>query len=153
MKRIYLDDLVAGQEYTSDARVHVDAAAIKDFAGTFDPQPFHLDEAQAQSSFFKQLVASGWHTTAMTMPLIVQALPLSHGIIGSGVDELRWHKPVRPGDVLRVHCRVEEVRRSKSDPSRGAARVRITTLDQNGVAVQSMLANLLAFGRPPGGQG
>lgn len=145
---VFLDDLAAGQVFTSDARCRVDADAIKQFAGTYDPQPFHLDEAQARSTFFGELVASGWHTTAMTMPLIVETLPLSRGIIGSGVDELRWHRPVRPGDVLSVRCEIMEVRRSKSVPDRGVARVRITTLDQNDMPVQSMVANLLAFGCP-----
>lgn len=147
MAVVYLDDLAAGQVFTSGARCTVDADSIKHFAGRFDPQPFHLDEAQARSTFFGELVASGWHTTAMTMPLIVQTLPLSRGIIGSGVDELRWHRPVRPGDVLSVRCEILEVRRSKSVPSRGVARVRITTLDQNDMPVQSMIANLLAFAR------
>jgi acyl dehydratase len=152
MKKVYLDDLAVGQVYTSDASIAVDATAIKQFAGSFDPQPFHLDESAARTSFFKELVASGWHTTAMTMSLIVQTLPLSHGVIGSGVDELRWHRPIRPGDVLRVRCEIEEVRRSESQPSRGAARVRFTTLDQNDMPVQSMVGNLLAFARPPDGE-
>jgi acyl dehydratase len=147
-KKVYLEDLAVGQVYTSDARITVDADAIKEFAGSFDPQPFHLDDDAARVSFFKELVASGWHTTAMTMSLIVRTLPLSHGIIGSGVDELRWHRPVRPGDVLRVHCQIEEVRRSQSQPSRGATRVRFTTLDQNNMPVQTMVGNLLAFARP-----
>ncbi len=148
MAPVYLDDLAVGQVFTSHARLTVDAPAIKRFAGVFDPQPFHLDETEAQSTFFGELVASGWHTTAMTMQLLVPTLPLSHGIIGSGVDELRWHRPVRPGDVLAVRCEILELRRSKSVPSRGVARVRITTLDQNEIPVQSMVANLLAFGRP-----
>lgn len=148
LRLVFLDDLTAGQVFISDARCAVDATSIKQFAGTYDPQPFHLDETQARSTFFGELVASGWHTTAMTMPLIVQTLPLSRGIIGSGVDELRWHRPVRPGDVLSVRCEILEVRRSKSVPDRGVARVRITTLDQNDLPVQSMVANLLAFGRP-----
>ena len=148
MNKIYLDDLAVGQVYTSDASFTVDAASIRQFAGTFDPQPFHLDEVAARETFFKEMVASGWHTTAMTMNLIVRTLPFSHGIIGSGVDELRWHRPVRPGDVLRVRCEIEEVRRSESQPWRGAARVRFTTIDQNDMPVQSMVGNLLAFARP-----
>jgi hypothetical protein len=86
--KAYLEDLAPGQVFTSDARTVVDADAIKRFGGEFDPQPWHLNEAVAHSTFFKELVASGWHTTALTMQLIIQTLPLSGGIIGSGVDEL-----------------------------------------------------------------
>ena len=107
VKRAYLEDLAPGQVFTSDARAAVDAASIKRFSGEFDRQPFHLDEAAAQTTFFGEMVASGWHTTAITMQLIVDTLPLSHGIIGSGVDELRWPRPVRPGrhaaSALRDH--------------------------------------------------
>jgi acyl dehydratase len=144
----FLEDLAPGQVFTSDARAVVDAGAIKRFAGEFDPQPFHLDEASARPTFFKKLVASGWHTTAVTMQLLVRTLPLSHGIIGSGVDELRWPRPVKPGDTLRVHCEVIEVTPSKLDPSRGTVRMRMTTLNQHDQPVQTMVANLLAFRRP-----
>src|SRR2546429_345423 len=108
----FLEDLAPGQVFTSDARAVVDAGAIKRFASEFDPQPFHLDEASARPTFFKKLVASGWHTTAVTMQLLVRTLPLSHGIIGSGVDELRWprgagrrwptHSPERRSTSLRL---------------------------------------------------
>jgi acyl dehydratase len=144
----FLEDLAPGQVFTSDARAVVDAGAIKRFAGEFDPQPFHLDEASARPTFFKKLVASGWHTTAVTMQLLVRTLPLSHGIIGSGVDELRWPRPVKPGDTLRVHCEVIEVTPSKLDPSRGTVRMRMTTLNQHDQPVQTMIANLVAFRRP-----
>jgi acyl dehydratase len=144
----FLEDLAPGQVFTSDARAMVDASSIKRFAGEFDPQPFHLDEATARPTFFKKLVASGWHTTAVTMQLLVRTLPLSHGIIGSGVDELRWPRPVKPGDTLRVHCEVIDVTPSKLDPSRGTVRMRMTTLNQHDQPVQTMVANLLAFRRP-----
>jgi len=143
----FLEDLAPGQVFTSDARAIVDAGSIKRFAGEFDPQPFHLDEASAGAGFFKKLVASGWHTTAMTMQLIIKTLPLSHGIIGSGVDELRWPRPVKPGDTLRLHCEVIDVTPSILDPSRGTVRVRMTTLNQLDQPVQTMIANLLAFRR------
>jgi len=146
--KTFLEDLAAGQVFTSDARAIVDAGSIKKFAGEFDPQPFHLDEASAGTSFFKKLVASGWHTTAMTMQLIIKTLPLSHGIIGSGVDELRWPRPVKPGDTLRLHCEVIDVTPSIMNPSRGTVRVRMTTLNQHDQPVQTMVANLLAFRRP-----
>jgi acyl dehydratase len=148
VKKAFLDDLAPGQVFTSDARTIVDAGSIKRFAGEFDPQPFHLDEAIARSTFFKKLVASGWHTTAVTMQLLVKTLPLSHGIIGSGVDELRWPRPVKPGDTLRVHCEVIDVTPSKLEPSRGTVRMRMTTLNQHDQPVQTMIANLLAFRRP-----
>ena len=148
MDKTFLEDLAPGQVFTSDARVVVDAGSIKKFAGEFDPQPFHLDEASAGTSFFKKLVASGWHTTAMTMQLIIKTLPLSHGIIGSGVDELRWPRPVKPGDTLRLHCEVIDVTPSIMNPSRGTVRVRMTTLNQHDQPVQTMVANLLAFRRP-----
>ncbi|HKF08975.1 MAG TPA: MaoC family dehydratase [Xanthobacteraceae bacterium] len=148
MDKTFLEDLAPGQVFTSDARAIVDAGSIKKFAGEFDPQPFHLDEASAGTSFFKKLVASGWHTTAMTMQLIIKTLPLSHGIIGSGVDELRWPRPVKPGDTLRLHCEVIDVTPSIMNPSRGTVRVRMTTLNQHDQPVQTMVANLLAFRRP-----
>ena len=146
--KAYLEDLAPGQVFTSEARAVVDAGSIKRFAGEFDPQPFHLDEATAQPTFFKKLVASGWHTTAVTMQLLVQTLPLSEGVIGSGVDELRWPRPVKPGDTLRVQCEVIDVTPSKLHPSRGTVRMRMTTLNQNDQPVQTMIANLLAFRRP-----
>jgi len=84
----------------------------------------------------------------VTMQLVVKTLPLSHGVIGSGVDELRWPRPVKPGDTLRLHCEVIEGRRPSSTPSRGTVRVRMTTLNQHDQPVQTMVANLLAFRRP-----
>jgi acyl dehydratase len=147
VKKAFLEDLAPGQVFTSEARAVVDAGSIKRFAGEFDPQAFHLDEASARPTFFKKLVASGWHTTAVTMQLLVKTLPLSHGIIGSGVDELRWPRPVKPGDTLRVHCEVIDVTPSKLEPSRGTVRMRMTTLNQHDQPVQTMVANLLAFRR------
>jgi acyl dehydratase len=148
VKRAYLEDLAPGQVFTSDARAVVDVASIKRFSGEFDRQPFHLDEAAAKPTFFQELVASGWHTTAVTMQLIVETLPLSHGIIGSGVDELRWPRPVRPGDTLHLHCEILAVTPSKLHPSRGTVRVRMTTFNQKDQPVQTMVANLIAFRRP-----
>src|SRR2546429_7771018 len=104
VEKAYLEDLAPGQVFTSEARAVVDAGSIKRFAGEFDPQPFHLDEATARPTFFKKLVASGWHTTAVTMQLLVQTLPLSEGVIGSGGDELRWPRPVKPGHTRPLHC-------------------------------------------------
>ena len=145
---LYFEDFTPGLKVVSPGLTMTESEII-DMALRFDPQPFHIDVEAAKKTHFGGLIASGFHTMAVSWRLLYQTgVLLSANLGGPGVDELRWHKPVRPGDVLRVHCRIEEVRRSISDPSRGAARVRITTLDQNGVAVQSMLANLLAFGRP-----
>ena len=106
--RLYLEDLHVGQRFTSGTHT-IDAAQIKAFAAQFDPQPFHLDDAAAQGTLFGGLAASGWHTAAITMRLLVgTGLPLMGGILGSG-GEVTWPKPTRPGDVLRV---VSEVRRS-----------------------------------------
>ena len=95
MKKAFLEDLAPGQVFTSEARAVVDAGAITRFASEFDPQPFHLDEASARPTFFKKLVASGWHTTAVTMQLVVKTLPMSHGVIGSGVVSSNCTRPSR----------------------------------------------------------
>src|SRR5260370_41912743 len=142
VKKTFLEDLAPGQVFTSEARSVVDAGSIKRFAGEFDPQPFHLDEASAGATFFKKLVASGWHTTAVTMQLIVKSLPFSHGIIGTGVDELRWPRPGKPGDTLRLHCDVIDVTPSKLEPSRGTMRVRVTTPNQHYHPVHTMIRTM-----------
>jgi acyl dehydratase len=124
--------------------VVVDAESIKAFARQFDAQPFHLDEAAAATTFFHGLAASGWHTAALTMKLLVQGgLPLAGGVIGAGVEEMRWPRPVRPGDRLRLESEVLEVRPSRSRPEQGIAKVRTTTLNQNNEAVQLMTSNLV----------
>jgi acyl dehydratase len=138
---LYLDDLIVGQTFESGTK-EVTADAIKRFANEFDPQPFHLDEGSATSSFFGGLAASGWHTASMTMDLLVRSLPLAGGIIGLGMDELRWPKPVRPGDTLHVRSEVVEVRPSSTNPRRGTAKVRTVTYNQHGEEVQIVTANL-----------
>ena len=142
--RHYLEDFAPGQTFTGSARVRVDPERVKSFAAEFDPQPFHLDENAARASFFGGLAASGWHTAAMTMRLLVESdLSPAGGIIGAGFDEFRWTKPVRPGDELRVEVEVLEVRASKSKPDQGLIKVRTTTLNQNGEPVQITVGNLL----------
>ena len=127
----------------------VDAAAIKTFAKAFDPQPFHLDETAARATMFGGLAASGWHTAALTMQLLVNdGPPLAGGIVGAGMDELRWPKPVRPGDTLRIESEVLEVRPSRSRPDQGVVKMRTTTLNQNGEPVQILVANLIVPRRP-----
>jgi acyl dehydratase len=145
---IWLDEFTPGQKFVSSA-LRLDTAAIKAFASQFDPQPFHLDECAARDSFFGGLAASGWHTAALSMRLLVESgFRPAGGIIGSRADELSWPRPVRPGDELRVEAEVLEVRRSKSRPGQGFIKCRTTTLNQNGEAVQVLVMNLLVQARP-----
>ena len=114
MVSYYLDDLVPGQRFGGSKRIQIDADRIKTFAAEFDPQPFHLEEGLASASIFGGLAASGWHTAAITMRLLVDSeFKFAGGIVGAGFDELRWPRPVRPGDELHVECEVLEVRPSK----------------------------------------
>ena len=143
MRGRYLEDFAVGQTFGS-GRARIDAARIKAFASEFDPQPFHLDEEAARTSIFQGLAASGWHTAALTMRLLVESeLRPAGGLIGAGFDEFRWPRPVRPGDELRVESEVLEVRPSKSRPGQGLVKVRMTTLNQDGEAVQIMIANIV----------
>src|SRR5260221_6580651 len=148
--RLYLEDLQPGQIHRSNGEPAVmDAEGIKAFARQFDPQPFHLDEASAAKTFFRGLAASGWHTAAVTMKLLVESgLPLAGGVICAGVEEVRWPRPVRPGDRLRVESEVLELRPSPSRPEQGLAQVRTTTLNQDGEPVQVMTANLVVRRKP-----
>ena len=140
---IWLDDFAPGQKYLSN-KLRLDAAAIKAFAAQFDPQPFHLDEAAARDSFFGGLAASGWHTAALTMRLLVGSdFRPAGGIIGSRADELKWPRAVRPGDELHVEAEVLEVRASESRPGHGFVKCRTTTLNQKGKPVQVLVMNLL----------
>ena len=144
---LYLEDFAPGQIYTAGP-IPVSADTIKAYARQFDPQPFHTDEALARSTFFRGLAASGWHTASLTMSLVVQALPIAGGVIGGGVDELRWPTPLRPGDELRLEGEIMEVRPSRTKPGQGLVRVRTTTLNREGQAVQTMIANLVVPRRP-----
>src|SRR3954454_18866387 len=139
-----LEDFAAGQRYGGAARLTVESERIRSFAAEFDPQPFHLDEAAARASIFRGLAASGWHTAAMTMRLLVESdLKPAGGIVGAGFDEFRWPTPVRPGDELRLEIEVLEVRPSKSRPTQGMIKVRTTTKNQNGETVQVSVGNLI----------
>lgn len=114
----YLEDFAVGQTYGS-GRIRIEVDRIKSFAAEFDPQPFHLEEDAARNSLFRGLAASGWHTAALTMRLLVESeLKPAGGIVGAGFDEFRWTHPVRPGDELRVESEVIEVRPSSRAPSR-----------------------------------
>jgi acyl dehydratase len=123
--------------------VEVTAEEIKAFASRFDPQPFHTDEKAARDSFFHGLAASGWHTAAMTMRMMVEALPVAGGLIGAGVDEIRWPRATRPGDVLRIEIEVVEARLMKSRPDTGLVKIRTTTFNQNGEVVQTVQPNIV----------
>jgi acyl dehydratase len=130
----WFDDLKLGMRFNS-GEATVSAEDIKRFASEFDPQPFHLDEAAARNTFFKGLAASGWHTAAIAMRLAVQARPFGpHPLLGAGVDDLRWMKPVRPGDTLHLEGEVVELIPSRSKPQ-GVARVKWTAYNQHGEAV------------------
>ena len=140
-EQLYFDDLTPGRVFKSASR-RVEAAEIVAFAEQYDPQPFHLDDAAARATMFKGLAASGWHTMAMTMRLIVESCPVAGGVIGSGVDELRWLRPVRPGDELWVECEVLDSMPSRSRPQ-GRVDMRNTTRDASGEAVQVFTAHLI----------
>lgn len=143
---LYLDDLQVGDRFRS-AEHALDAAQIQAFAAQFDPQPFHTDEAAAQHTLFKGLAASGWHTAAITMRLLVDSgLPLADGIIGSG-GELHWPQPTRPDDRLHVETEVLEIVPSRSKPGRAMVQVRCRTLNQRGELLQSFSPRLVVHRR------
>ena len=139
----YFEDFAAGQRFGAGP-VTVDEAAIRTFAAEFDPQPFHLDASAARGTIFGGLVASGWHTAALTMRLLVTSdLRPAGGIVGAGFDELRWTRPVRPGDRLRIEVEVLEVRPSRSRPDQGLIKLRTTTLNQDDEAVQVTVGSIV----------
>ncbi len=147
MSDYYLEDFSVGQRFVTDAH-HLTEADIKRFASEFDPQPFHLDENAASDSLFGGLAASGWHTAALTMKLMVEGpfQPVG-GLIGAGVEEIRWVKPVRPGDQLTVSTEVIDIRRSRSNPQRGILKIRTTTFNQHGETVQEFVGNMVTQSR------
>ncbi len=130
----WFDDLKVGMRFSSETTT-VSREDILRFAAEFDPQPFHLDEAAAENTILNGLAASGWHTAAIAMRLAITARPFGpHPLFGAGVDELRWLKPVRPGDTLRLEGEVVELVPSRTKPQ-GIARIRWTAYNQNGEAV------------------
>jgi len=146
-RALYLEDLSVGDRFQSGEHA-LDAAQIKAFASQFDPQPFHTDEEAAKSTFFGGLAASGWHTAALTMKLLVESgIPLAEGIIGSG-GELQWPKPTRPGDVLHVEGEVLDITPSRSRPGRAMVTMRCRTLNQDGDVVQNFTPKLVVHARP-----
>jgi len=145
---IYLDDLTVGRRFTAGP-VTVSEAEIIAFATRYDPQPFHTDpEAAANHPLFQGLAASGWHTAALTMPLVIEAAGnIAGGIIGGG-GELQWPRPVRPGDSLSLEIEVLEVTASRSRPDRGSALMRNRTLNQHGQEVQVFTVRIVVPRRP-----
>ena len=140
------DDVAVGADYALGTHLFT-AEAIRRFAAAYDPQRFHLDEAAAADSLFGGLAASGWHTAALSMRLLVDGLPFAGGLIGVG-GETTWPRPTRPGDTLTVHVEVLEITPSKSRPDRGMVRTRNETRNQNGEPVQISTLGIVAWRRP-----
>lgn len=147
---LYFEDFTPGREFRTDG-ITITEAQILDFALAFDPQPFHLDVEAAKETIFGGLIASGFHTIALTFRLFVQTRALAACSLGSpGADELRWLRPVRPGDTLRATVQVLEQRPSGSKPDRGIVRLHWTTINQRGEPVLTMVSMQLVKRRPPG---
>jgi acyl dehydratase len=142
---LYLDDLQVGQRFTSATHA-IDEAQIKAFARQFDRQPFHLDGEAATDSLFGRLVASGWHTAAITMGLLTESVPIANGVIGAGGD-IAWPRPTLPGDILTVTSVIEEITPSRSRPDRGIVRMRSETRNQRDEIVQMLTSRLVVLRR------
>jgi acyl dehydratase len=149
MSERYFEDFPVGTVLKPSGRVKVTKEDIIAFATKFDPQPFHLDEEAGRKSIFGRLVASGWHTAAMTMGLIArnEHRPAG-GSIGLGFDNMKWPIPVQPGDELHIESEVIDSRESKSRPDRGLLKIRTCTFNQKGEVVQEIVANVLVPRRP-----
>jgi acyl dehydratase len=149
MREHHFEDFHVGQKFHGGPAPALTAEQIKAFGAQFDPQPFHLDEEAAKETFFKGLAASGWHTAALTMRLFVDSdvKPVG-GYVGAGGEDLRWPRPTRPGDVLRVEIEVVEKRASKSRPEMGIVKVRLTTFNQRDEVVQIAHPVMLVPRRP-----
>jgi acyl dehydratase len=147
---LYFDDLTDGQSFATDS-ITVTEAMIIEFAQRYDPQPFHTDKIAAEKTFFRGLAASGWHTVALTMRLLVdQGPPFAGGLVGAGIEELRWPRPTRPGDMLRVVSEVAAMRPSESRPEQGWVKLRTTTFNQNDEPVQILVSNMIVPRRATG---
>lgn len=145
----YLEDHQVGQR-ASFGSYQVTREEVIDFASKYDPQPFHLDDAAAAQTHFKRLAASGWHTCAMTMRMLVDSSAghKSAALGSPGLDELRWVKPVYPGDTLRVESEVIEVRPSQSRPELGSVKSKVTVFNQHDEPVMTMTSIVLMGRRP-----
>jgi len=147
-KELYFEDFYVGQKFDSIGSYKVTAQEIKEFGQKYDPQPFHLDESAGEGSFFKGLAASGWLTAAIVMRLRVQSITVAGGMIGAGVEEMRWTTPVRPNDTLRSEIEVLGVRHSQSRQDYGIVRTRSIAYNQRNEIVMRATVNFLAPVRP-----
>ena len=146
---IYFEDLEVGAE-TYFGSYEVTRGEVLEFARKYDPQPFHLSDEEAAKTHFKRLAASGWHTAAMTMAVIARHV-VAHqqaGLGSPGIDELRWTKPVYPGDTLHVHGKIVEKRPSRSRPDMGSFRTRTAVTNQDGIPVMNFISIVLIRRRP-----
>jgi acyl dehydratase len=142
---LHLEDLHVGQRFTSAPHV-IDTDQIKRFAAEFDPQPFHLSEEAAAQSIFGSLAASGWHTMALTMRMLVESVPLADGLIGAST-EVAWPRPTRPGMTLQVFSEITDIKPSRSKPDMGIVTLRSETRDENGDVVLIFTARMPVFKR------
>ena len=144
----FFDDLEVGQQWRF-GRYEVTREEIVEFARQFDPQPFHLDEAAARESLYGGLIASGWHTGAMFIRMVAEFMTPRVATQGAvGFDDLRWIKPVRPGDVLSVESTVREKIESRQRPERGTVKIESRVLDQRGEPVMSLVSLVIVMRRP-----
>lgn len=148
-QELYYEDFYIGQKFQSAGSYKVTAEEIKEFGQKYDPQPFHLDEAAGEGSFFKGLAASGWLTAALVMRLRVQSVIVFGGMIGAGVEEMRWTEPVRPGDTIRTEIEVVGMRRSTSRKDYGIVRTTTLAFNQDDKVVLRSTVNFLAPLRNP----
>lgn len=145
MQQLYLEDLKVGDKWVSRSE-KVTIEEIKQFAASYDPQPYHVDEERAKDTFFGQLVASGWLTSGITMRLMVESIPLASGLIGASA-ELSWPRPTYANDTLYIEAEVKDIKPSKSKPDRGIVIVDITTFNQNDKVVQLFRCSMMTFRR------
>jgi acyl dehydratase len=148
-EEMYFEDFYAGQIFNSERSYRVTAKEIKSFGENYDPQPFHIDETAGRNSFFSGLCASGWLTAAIVMRLRVESIKVKGGMIGAGVEEMRWTHPVRPEDRLRTQAEILDVRRSATRPELGVVRSRTTVFNQHNEIVMQSIVNWLAPLRNP----
>ena len=141
---LYFEDFFIGQRFHSAGTAKVTAEEIKEFGARYDPQPFHLDEAAGEGSFFKGLAASGWLTAAIVMRLRVESIKVFGGMIGAGVEEMRWTEPVRPGDTIRTEIEVVGVRLSEKRKGYGIVRTTTLAFNQRDEVVLRSTVNFLA---------
>lgn len=153
MSERWFEDYIVGTT-SEHGSIRVDEDELVDFGRRFDPQPFHVDPDAAAAGPYGGLIASGWHTCALMMRLLAQEYLSPVSSLGSpGIDELRWIRPVRPGDELSLRTTVEEARVSRSKPDRGLLRTRVELVSSGGDVVLRLLAMNLVSTRPGGGTG